>query len=162
MIRRPSIRPAAFLACSLVLASCAGSRPTNLGVKDTRLSPCPSSPNCVCSDDLDSPHAIPVFRLTGSSADGWRAAKAAVAALPRTTIVTQTDDYLHAECASAVLGFVDDLEFYLRSEAGVIAVRSASRLGYSDMGVNRRRIEELRAALTRDGVLTIEGVGNGD
>jgi uncharacterized protein (DUF1499 family) len=68
-------------------------------------------------------------------------------------IVTDSAGYLHAECESAVFGFVDDLELHLRPDEGVIAVRSASRLGYSDVGANRRRVERLRAMLTRLGVV---------
>jgi len=61
--------------------------------------------------------------------------------------VKETSDYLHAECRSAWFGFVDDLELHLRPSEASIAVRSASRLGYSDLGVNRRRVEDLRASL---------------
>ena len=57
-------------------------------------------------------------------------------------IIAETSDYLHAECATAIFGFVDDLEVHLRVAEGVIAVRSASRLGYSDLGVNRRQDRE--------------------
>ena len=73
--------------------------------------------------------------------------------LPRTRIVTETDDYLHAECRSAFFGFVDDLELHLRPTQGIIAVRSAARLGHSDFGVNRKRVENLRALLHRQGVI---------
>jgi uncharacterized protein (DUF1499 family) len=76
-----------------------------------------------------------------------------VSELSRTRIVTETADYLHAECRSALLGFVDDLELHLRPDEGIIAVRSASRLGYSDLGVNRRRVEGLRTSLIERGVL---------
>jgi uncharacterized protein (DUF1499 family) len=88
-----------------------------------------------------------------SPAEGWRAARELVSELPRSRIVTETADYLHVECRSALFGFVDDLELHLRPAGGIIAVRSASRLGYSDLGVNRRRVEDLRAALTDRGVL---------
>ena len=73
--------------------------------------------------------------------------------MPRTRVVERLDDHLHAECRSRLLGFVDDLELELRPEEGLIAVRSASRLGYSDLGVNRRRVETLRAELRRRGVV---------
>jgi len=65
----------------------------------------------------------------------------------------ETDDYLHAECSSAFFGFVDDIELHLRSAQGVIAVRSAARLGHSDLGVNRKRVEKLRSLLTQQGVI---------
>ena len=73
--------------------------------------------------------------------------------VPRATVIHEADHYLHAECASAIFGFVDDLELHLRADEGVVAVRSASRIGYSDMGVNRRRVEGLRRDLKERGVL---------
>jgi uncharacterized protein (DUF1499 family) len=76
-----------------------------------------------------------------------------IAALPRTRIISVSDDYLHAECRSAVFSFVDDLELHLRPEQGLIAVRSAARLGYYDFGVNRKRIEVLRSTLQQQGVV---------
>jgi uncharacterized protein (DUF1499 family) len=135
------------------LFSCAGKRPTHLGVEASRLAPCPSSPNCVSSDADDSAHSIAAFALAMPSGDAWPAARGALESLPRTKIISETSDYLHAECTSAVFGFVDDLELHLRTAEGVIAVRSASRFGYSDLGVNRRRIEDLRALLIKQGIL---------
>jgi len=127
---------------------CSGSRPTDIGVQDARLTPCPSSPNCVCSDaPEDDDHRIAPLPLHGTVQDGWKAARSAVAALERTQIVHETDVYLHAEGTSALMGYVDDLELHLRADEGQIAVRSASRLGYSDMGANRARVEELRSRI---------------
>ena len=68
-------------------------------------------------------------------------------------IVTQTDNYLHAECSSAFFGFVDDIELHLRPEQNLIAVRSAARLGRSDFGVNRKRVENLRSLLRQQSVV---------
>jgi uncharacterized protein (DUF1499 family) len=107
----------------------------------------------VCSDDTDVRHGLAPLRLAVPAAEAWAAAKQAVLSLPRTRIVAERDDYLHAECASAVLGFVDDLEMHLRAHDGIIAVRSASRLGYSDFGVNRQRVERIRAALASHGAV---------
>jgi uncharacterized protein (DUF1499 family) len=135
------------------LLSCAGKRPANLGVSGAGLAPCPSSPNCVSSDAGDERHRVEPFALAVEPAAGWDAARAAVGALPRTEIVEDTGEYLHAECRSALLGFVDDLELHLRPADGAIAVRSASRLGYSDLGVNRKRVEALRADLRERGAL---------
>lgn len=129
------------------LLSCSGTRPTNLGVSNGQLAPCPSTPNCVSSDASDADHRVESFPL-GASPDGaWRDLLDAVKGLPRTTVVTETADYIHVECASAVFGFVDDLELHRRTSEGVVAVRSAARLGRSDMGVNRRRVEQLRETL---------------
>ena len=76
-----------------------------------------------------------------------RALAGIVRGTPRVTIVTQTAEYLYAEYQTALLGFVDDVEFWFPPEDGIIHVRSASRLGSSDFGVNRQRIEEIRARL---------------
>ncbi|MFN2375986.1 MAG: DUF1499 domain-containing protein [Candidatus Binatia bacterium] len=135
----------------LVLASCSGTKPGTLGLTDSGLAPCPASPNCVSSNATDSDHGVAPLILAVAPEDGWRAAREAVSRLPRTRIVVDTGSYLHAECSSALLGFVDDLELHLPGGAGAIAVRSASRLGYSDMGVNRRRVDELRSDLQRSG-----------
>jgi uncharacterized protein (DUF1499 family) len=83
----------------------------------------------------------------------WPVVREIVLALPRTRIVAETGNYLHAECRSFLFGFVDDLELYLRPEDGIIAVRSAARSGYSDFGVNRRRIESLRTSLINRGLI---------
>ena len=138
---------------SMPLFSFAGKRPTHLGVEASRLAPCPSSPNCVSSDAADSTHSVAAFALAIPSRKAWLAARGSVESLPRTKIISETSDYLHAECTSAFFGFVDDLELHLRVAEGVIAVRSASRLGYSDLGVNRRRIEDLRALLIKQGIV---------
>ncbi len=79
--------------------------------------------------------------------------KTLVAALPRTKIITSKNDYLHAECRSALFGFVDDLELHLRPGEKMMAVRSASRLGYADFGVNRKRVEQLHSELLRKGLI---------
>lgn len=123
------------------------------GVTDGRLAPCPDAPNCVSSDADDPSRRVDPFVLDAPPAQAWTAASAAVAALPRTRIVTRTDDYLRVECRSAVFRFVDDLELHLRPDQGIIAVRSSSRLGYYDFGVNRRRVETLRGRLRQSGVV---------
>jgi len=135
------------------LFSCSGARPATLGIKDGRLRPCPSMPNCVSSDGADLAHAIPSFQLVAPPVEAWRALRAGLESLPRVRIVTVTDDYIHAECSSAFFGFVDDLELHLRASQNIIAVRSASRLGQSDFGVNRKRVENLRGLLTQRGVI---------
>ena len=145
-----------FLAIWIItmpLFSCSGTRPTNLGVRDGRLTGCPTSPNCVSSDAVDGAHAIAPLQLMVAPPDGWRAVRKIIEELPRTKIISSTDDYLHAECSSAVFGFVDDLELHLRPAENLIAVRSASRLGHSDFGVNRKRVEQLRALLIKQGVM---------
>lgn len=136
----------------MALFSCAGTRPGHLGVNNSKLAACPSTPNCVSSDEADE-HAVAPFALAQPAGSAWLAAQAAVADLPRATIVTLTENYLHAECRSRVFGFVDDLELHLRPAENIIAVRSAARLGHSDFGVNRRRVESLRRMLRERGVI---------
>ena len=142
-----------LILVTLSLLSCAGNRPTDLGPQAGQLAACPSSPNCVCSDDKPGSHQIDPLAFEGDSAAVWQAARDVVADWPRTTIITEGVDYIHAEVASAFFGFVDDFELQLRPGEGVIAVRSASRVGYSDMGVNRKRVESLRSALSAQGIL---------
>lgn len=131
----------------------AGSRPAALGVRDGRLAPCPTSPNCVSSQapPEDAEHHVAALPFPASArgdpAAAWAALERAVRALERTSVVTVRPGYLHAEAATALLGFVDDLECLLDAAARVIHVRSASRVGYSDLGVNRKRVETLRARL---------------
>ncbi|MDA3903893.1 MAG: DUF1499 domain-containing protein [Desulfuromusa sp.] len=142
-----------LLLASMPLISCSGKTPSNLGVSDSELAPCPASPNCLSSDAHDSGHKTSPFQIDGDPGEAWAAAREIVAELPRTRIVNETPEYLHAECRSSVFGFVDDLELHLRPAEGIIAVRSASRLGYSDFGVNQRRIETLRTTLISRGVV---------
>lgn len=129
----------------------AGKRPTNLGVQDGRLRACPGTPNCVCSYDSDAGHAIAPLSYTSTPAEAMAKLKAVVNAMERTTIVTESADYLYAEFKTKLMGFVDDVEFYCDPAAKVIHVRSASRLGKSDLGVNRQRVEAIREQLQAAG-----------
>lgn len=114
---------------------------------DGRLSPCPGTPNCVCSDDEHSPHAIAPLRYDGDAHAAWQALLAHLEADSSYTIVERRNDYLRAEARTRWLRFVDNVEFHLRAGSRQIAMRSASRLGYSDLGANRRRLEAVRRAL---------------
>lgn len=123
----------------------AGNRPSNLGVSNGQLAPCPNSPNCISSQSTDVLHTIAPLTFTSTPEEAIANLKKIIESLPRTKIITESQDYLYAEFKSALLGFVDDVEFYLDRNANVIQVRSASRLGQSDLGVNRKRIETIRA-----------------
>ncbi len=130
------------------LFSFSGTRPTDLGETDGKLAACSESPNCVSSQapEADAEHYIAPIAYSGTAADAIAALKSAIEMTERTTLVNATDRYLYAEYASALMGFVDDVEFVVDDAAKVIHVRSASRLGKSDLGVNRTRVEALRAA----------------
>ena len=122
----------------------AGTPPTNIGVNDGHLSPCPTTPNCVVSENADEEHLVAPFTYTGDPAAAIDQLADLIAAQPRTTIIEQTATYLYAEFASRLMGFVDDVEFYADPDAQVVQVRAAARLGESDLGVNRKRVETLR------------------
>src|SRR4051794_12816252 len=91
-------------------------RPDDLGVKEGRLAACPSSPNCVCSQDEDAGHAVEPIAFTADADEAWARLKRLLAARPRTRVVSESENYLHAECTSLVFRFVDDLEFRLDRE----------------------------------------------
>jgi len=127
----------------------AGKRPQNLGYETGRLTPCKTSPNCVSSqaDPKDEEHYIAPIALKGKNAIA--AVRKAVESMPRASVVQVEPDYLYAEFRSKLMGFVDDVEFLVDPAAGVVHVRSASRLGRRDFGVNRDRIERLRSILEK-------------
>lgn len=108
------------------------------------LKKCPKSPNCVSSQSADSEHALAPIGYSGNRAGAMARMKIVLGSMKRTKIVSEKDDYLHAEARSLIFRFVDDVEFYFPEDAPVIHVRSASRTGYSDLGVNRKRVEEIR------------------
>ena len=127
----------------------AGKRPDYLGVKDGRLARPKSTPNCVSSqaDAADAEHYVAPIRFKGSAPEAIAAARKAVEGMARATVVRQEANYLYAEFKSKLMGFVDDVEFTYDEKAGVLHLRSASRLGRRDFGVNRARVEELRARI---------------
>jgi len=120
-------------------------RPTNLGVKDGRLAPCKRSPNCVSSqaDPGDREHFIAPIAFRGSMIE----LRAAVESMARSTVISTERNYLYAEYRTPLLRYVDDLELYYDEAAGLVHVRSASRLGRRDFGVNRKRVEALRTII---------------
>ncbi|MBF2008872.1 MAG: DUF1499 domain-containing protein [Chlorogloeopsis fritschii C42_A2020_084] len=125
----------------------AGKRPNNLGVRDGKLASCPTSPNCVSSQSTDAVHKIAPLTYTSTPEQALADIKSVIQSLPRTKIITESNDYLYAEFKSALMGFVDDVEFYVDRNANVIHVCFASRLGQSDLGVNRQRVETIRTKL---------------
>ncbi|MDP4299486.1 DUF1499 domain-containing protein [Leptothrix discophora] len=133
------------------LGAFSGRPPTDLGVREGRLKPPSNTPNSVSSQaDLypDHPqraHArIDPYSLRGSPAAAMAGWAARIAAQPGARVVEQRDDYLRAEFTTPWMRYVDDLELWADPAAGVIHVRSASRLGHGDLGLNRRRVEALR------------------
>ncbi|MDG2048940.1 MAG: DUF1499 domain-containing protein [Myxococcota bacterium] len=158
--RRAGLRPnpvvralVGLVFVSLVgLIGCSSHPPRGLGEMAGALRPCPPSPNCVCSESEDPLHAIAPIQTVGTPEVAFQKAEEVIRGWNRCTVIRFDPDFLHAECKSAIFRFVDDLELALRPDQREIAVRSASRVGHSDFGVNRRRVERLREALIKAGV----------
>lgn len=142
-----------LLAVSFVLGACSEVNSPESSRSNMIIESCPASPNCVSSEATDKKHSILPFQLAITAEKAWPIVIEVIMQYPRSSIVRQTDSFLQVEYRSAVFGFVDDLKLQLRVRKGVIAVYSASRLGYYDFGVNRDRIEVLRAALIKRGVV---------
>jgi len=130
---------------ALAVLSALATKPKNLGANNGRLAPCPNSPNCVSTQTSDS-HTIESIVFEGPPEDAMRKLKAVLAVMPRTEIITETESYVHAEATSLIFRFRDDVEFVFDRQTNVIHFRSASRVGNSDMGANRKRMEEIRKA----------------
>ena len=118
-----------------------------VGLRDGKLSECPDSPNCVSSQTAKKGHTIEPLSYKGSISDAKQALLSVISSLPRTKIITDNDRYIYVTFTSRLMRFVDDVEFLFDDTNKQIHVRSASRVGYSDMGVNRKRVENLRKLL---------------
>lgn len=129
-----------------------GTAPQDLGVHDGQLAPCPSAGNCVVSQNATPDCTIAPISYQTDRNTARKALLQVLQVVPRTAIVESAEDYIRVESASRLLGFVDDAEFYLPADERVIHIRSASRLGESDLGVNRRRLEQIRLAMQDLGV----------
>ncbi|NJK50540.1 DUF1499 domain-containing protein [Candidatus Gracilibacteria bacterium] len=125
----------------------AGMRPENLGIREGKLLSCPTTPNCVSSQSTDAEHTIEPLTYQSSTTEAIANLKSIIQSQERAKIIAETDNYLYAEFASHWMGFVDDVEFYANEATEKIDVRSASRLGESDLGVNRQRVESIRNQL---------------
>jgi len=134
-----------FIVCSLGLLGCSVSAP-KLGVQDEQLLPCPISPNCVTSFG-DNRDMSPIM-FDGAEQDAHSQLVAIIKTLPRTTIIEHNSHYIRAEFRSQLFGFVDDVEFVLLANSNnqtTIHFRSASRLGFSDLGANKSRMEDIKS-----------------
>lgn len=139
---------ALIAATTILLASCSSSAQKPAGIIHGTLSPCPDSPNCVLSENVDSAAYIQPLLFDGAPDEAWQCLQQALQSIGG-NIETVEDNYLWATFRSTVFRFVDDLECRLDSERKMIHLRSASRVGYSDFGVNRKRVEKLRLEFAR-------------
>ena len=135
-----------LFVCAWLFLSCEGERPTDLGVKNGRFKACPSSPNCVSSQATDKEHYIPPIPFKQPTYYTQLILMTELKRNKKYKVITNDSLYIHAEFKTTV-GFVDDVEFFVSPDEHVIHVRSASRIGYSDFGANRKRIEELRETI---------------
>ncbi len=141
-----------------LLAACGLGTPPPQGGLDHPLPPCPGTPNCVRSPGVDGETPVPPFLLAEGTAPSVEAMSAALESLPRTRVVQREVGaggafYLHAESRSRILRFVDDVELRWTPGLAALEVRSASRVGRSDLGVNARRLDALRDRLAKTGTL---------
>jgi len=114
------------------------------GLVGERLRPCPGTPNCVCSEHSDSPEWVEPLAFREMSPDeAWKFLKEVIGTMDG-EVKNEQEGYLWSTFTVPVFGFVDDVEFRMDASEAVIQVRSASRLGFSDLGVNRGRVEEFR------------------
>jgi uncharacterized protein (DUF1499 family) len=134
-----------FSVCiGLGLLSMFSQRPSNLGVSNGTLAECPASPNCVSSQTKLADHRMPPIPFAGKRGPALTKLKKVVAELfPRARLVKESEGYLHYEFTSLLFRFVDDVEFLADDESQQIHFRSASRVGHSDLGANRRRITKI-------------------
>lgn len=136
-----------IILCTLsliLLSACSSKKPAKLGVNQGQLQQCPDTPNCVSSQAKDAKHAIQPILAYGNSEIVMIDLASTIESMFGSKVITLEDNYLHAEFTSRIIRFVDDLECYYEEEKGLIQIRSASRVGYSDLNANRKRVEELR------------------
>jgi uncharacterized protein (DUF1499 family) len=143
-----------LILVAITFAGCGDVSTRSLGVTDAgTLMACPDKPNCRCSDVGGEDHGIAALEIEGDIPAAWEALKGYVDKQPRFTVISSGDDYLHIEARTRLMRFTDDVEFHLRPQQRQIAMRSASRVGYSDLGANKKRLEAVRSALAEAGVV---------
>lgn len=135
----------------LLSFGCGGRMPEDLGPRGEALADCPASPNCVSTAATDEEHAIAPFEILGDGAAAWAGLGELLRETEDVELVADEPRYRHAVYTTRLMRYRDDVEFLLRPETSRIEVRSASRVGYGDMGANRDRIEAIRQTLAERG-----------
>lgn len=138
-----------FIALRQFVIPAVSPMPTNLGVNNGQLAPCPDKPNCVSTQaaQSDKEHHVQEIPFAGSVEDAHAAVLEIVQGLERVEIITNEPTYIHATTRSAAWGFIDDLEIFIDEDAGVIHMRNAARLGMDDLNKNRERVLAISAQL---------------
>ena len=133
-----------MVALTIVLMACSTDQTPRPEVTGDSLLPCPKSPNCVSSLSENKSHQVEPLTYNTTLEEAREKLISVIDSMKRSEIVTVDNHYLHVTFKSSLFGFVDDVEFSFDDEKKIIDVRSASRTGYYDLGVNRRRVEEIR------------------
>jgi len=133
-----------MFALTFMLTACSTDQTAITGATNDRLSPCPNSPNCVSSLSEDKSHYVEPLTYNTTLQQAREKLISLIKSMKRSEIATAEKDYLHATFKSFLFRFVDDVEFSFDDQRKIIDVRSASRTGYADFGVNRKRVEEIR------------------
>lgn len=139
-----------LLICFFTIFLTCTSLPSPLTAETSKLAimaPCPTTPNCVVSKGADAEHQIEPLAYQGDRGAAYANLLKVLTVVPRTVVTEKSSDYIRAESTSRIFHFVDDLEFYFPADEKLIQIRSAARVGESDLGVNRRRLEQIRLAL---------------
>lgn len=114
-----------------------------IGITEGKFQPCPKSPNCVSTQSIDTKHKMDPIKYTSSLEEAKKTILDIINSMKRTRIKTKTDNYIHIEFRTGFFRFVDDVEFYFNESEKNIHFRSAARLGYSDLGVNKKRMVKI-------------------
>ena len=123
----------------ILINGCSGTKPTSIG----KFINCPDKPNCISSKSSSSIHILSPLNYQGTTSKAKKCLLKVIKSMPRTKVSTNNTNFLHVEFTSKIFRFVDDVEFYF-DKPGIINFRSASRIGHSDMGVNRDRMEIIK------------------
>jgi len=141
------------LIVALLLTGCTGMPENNVDPATvTELDRCPSSPNCVSSADSGDSHYISPITIQGDPDAAWQTLHDILATDSSFEITASEEHYIRAQATTQILRFTDDVEFLLKRDAGRIDMRSASRIGYSDLGKNRKRMEGIRSKMVDAGM----------
>ena len=134
----------------LFFLSMTSPKPSGLGVANGMLAKCPDSPNCVSTQANDPEKKMEPIPLNGEKSEMVAKIKSAIESdFPRAKLITEDENYLHFEFRSLLFRFVDDVEFFVDDKESTVQFRSASRVGHSDMGANRKRMTKICESLNR-------------
>ena len=143
----------------LVALSIASRKQPELGLLNGQLRPCPTTPNCVCSEQQVEEAFVKPLSFTSTTEEAWGMIKQAIVETGG-VVVNEQDGYLHARYETPLLRYVDDVELRLDVNQQLIHIRSASRVGHSDLGANRKRVTKIRAAFDKQiGLKQLKGSG---